>query len=695
MNNRIINIIASPFFLALILFAIVYIFIPDDLFQKNKIDLVSRDMVGNNEYIFYENLDMDGTSEKIRRYIDKDGMNALNVYLFDGTIIDQFNFRRNTKLTHLLYALDRDNNGLKEIYDLSHSNDSIFLNWVEPLNESGNIPQSIFVTTMPYNRYGNIDYSSISFRIADLNKDGNNELLFTVNGGYSKFPRKVFAYDFKNDTLFSSPFTGAKCHLSEIRDINNDGYNEIILFTAANANIHPNDTILDDEHSYLMVLDHNLNFLFEPAPFFGYPSSIHVFAEKSDNKWILYGLFTLTGKNGESQKLFQYDVNGNEIMHIEQPGKRTIIKKNKTDSSTYILFNKENSKIRLFDIGLNEKNSINNNYHLGTQLDLDGDGNYEWVGYNLEDYQTIFIFTHDFSHCTTTEIPVSGHYKYCFKFSNIENSERGLFHVQKDEYNFIYKYHKNNFYYFKFPFYIGIYLFLLLIVFIIQKLQRYQTERKIAIEKQISELQLKTIRSQMDPHFTFNALNTISSIIYREDKEKAHRYFTKFSKLVRATLEASDKITRTLNEELDFTENYLMLEKIRFKDKFEYEIKLAENVNKEILIPKMIIQIYVENAIKHGLKHKEKDGLLKIDISQSKSTLKIIIEDNGIGREKAAKLETFGTGHGMKIMETIGKLYFKLYKTEIRQKVEDLFDERGNAAGTRVVVEILKKEELN
>jgi sensor histidine kinase YesM len=243
--------------------------------------------------------------------------------------------------------------------------------------------------------------------------------------------------------------------------------------------------------------------------------------------------------------------------------------------------------------------------------------------------------------------------------------------------------------------YIGIYLFLLLIVYIIQKLQRYQTERKIAIEKQISELQLKTIRSQMDPHFTFNALNTISSIIYREDKEKAHRYFTKFSKLVRATLEASEKITRTLNEELDFTENYLMLEKIRFKDKFEYEIKLAENVNKEILIPKMIIQIYVENAIKHGLKHKEKDGLLKIDISQNKTILKIIIEDNGIGRKRAAELETFGTGHGMKIMESIGKLYFKLYKTEIRQKIEDLYDTKGNAAGIRVVVEILKKEELN
>ncbi len=152
-----------------------------------------------------------------------------------------------------------------------------------------------------------------------------------------------------------------------------------------------------------------------------------------------------------------------------------------------------------------------------------------------------------------------------------------------------------------------------------------------------------------------------------------------------------------MGEELDFTENYLMLEKIRFKDKFEYRINISENVNKDQSIPKMIIQIYVENAIKHGLKHKEKDGLLKIDVSYNKRgrllPLKIIIEDNGIGREKAAELKTFGTGHGMKIMKTIGELYFKLYKIEIKQKVEDLFDEKGNAVGTRVVVEILEGEE--
>jgi len=192
----------------------------------------------------------------------------------------------------------------------------------------------------------------------------------------------------------------------------------------------------------------------------------------------------------------------------------------------------------------------------------------------------------------------------------------------------------------------------------------------------------------MDPHFTFNALNTISSVIYKEDKEKAYRYFTKFSKLVRSSLEVSDKITRSLEDEVDFTKNYLDLEKIRFRDQFEYSIHMDKTVNKETMVPKMILHNYAENAVKHGLKHKEEDRCLEIEIFLQDHILNISIKDNGVGRKQAKVLNEFSTGKGLKIMNNIYDLYFKLYKVRIKQEIEDLTDAAGNIKGTRVVLKI-------
>ena len=218
--------------------------------------------------------------------------------------------------------------------------------------------------------------------------------------------------------------------------------------------------------------------------------------------------------------------------------------------------------------------------------------------------------------------------------------------------------------------------------------RRKQHLKKEETERQISELQLKTIRSQMDPHFTFNALNSISSVIYKEDKEKAYRYFTKFSKLVRSSLEDSDRISRSLDEEIEFTKNYLDLEKIRFGDQFEYSFHINNDVNMDTMVPKMIIHNYAENAVKHGLKHKENNRMLNIDISIEDSTLNIVVEDNGVGRQQAGLLNEFSTGKGLRIMNNIYDLYFNLYKVRINQNLEDLVDDEGNGIGTRVALRI-------
>jgi ligand-binding sensor domain-containing protein len=213
-------------------------------------------------------------------------------------------------------------------------------------------------------------------------------------------------------------------------------------------------------------------------------------------------------------------------------------------------------------------------------------------------------------------------------------------------------------------------------------------QRKAQREKELIELQLKTIKSQIDPHFAFNAINTIASFIFSDKPDVTYDYFTRFARMIRNILEDNERISRLLEEELDFVRNYLELQKMRFKDKFEYFIRVEEDVPKNIQVPKMIIQSYAENAIKHGLMHLKTGGQLKISICMIGSELRVTIEDNGIGREKAALLNPDTTRRGFRIVERTIELYRKLYHTRINQLIDDLYDESGKPSGTRVVLSV-------
>jgi sensor histidine kinase YesM len=227
---------------------------------------------------------------------------------------------------------------------------------------------------------------------------------------------------------------------------------------------------------------------------------------------------------------------------------------------------------------------------------------------------------------------------------------------------------------------------LLTYLFLINK-KKKQIE-KIETEKKITELQLNTIRGQIDPHFTFNVINSIASVIYKEDKESAMKMFNKFSNLLRVVITSSAKTYRSIDDEISFVKNYLEIEKFRFKDKFEYSITLDKNVDKYKNIPKMVIQTHVENAIKHGLMHKEKEGKLSISIKCNDNENIIIIEDNGIGREKAKHLSTKSTGIGLKIINSYYDLFNKYNKEKIIQEIIDLEDVSDNSSGTKIIIKI-------
>jgi LytS/YehU family sensor histidine kinase len=203
-------------------------------------------------------------------------------------------------------------------------------------------------------------------------------------------------------------------------------------------------------------------------------------------------------------------------------------------------------------------------------------------------------------------------------------------------------------------------------------------------------MSLSTIENQMDPHFTYNALNGIESLIMKEDRATAYRYLLKLSGLIRNTLNDNDLINRSLSEEIKIVNDYLELEKFRFKDKFEYEIVMDPKVDMDTTVPKLIVQIFVENAIKHGLMHKEREGLLQILLSAEKDRQLIVIQDNGIGRTKAKEYAIHSTGKGLNIIRKLIRIFNEQNSHQITFEIIDLCNTVEEPLGTRVEVSIKK-----
>jgi len=172
--------------------------------------------------------------------------------------------------------------------------------------------------------------------------------------------------------------------------------------------------------------------------------------------------------------------------------------------------------------------------------------------------------------------------------------------------------------------------------------QRQLQVKQLSLDNELINLKLENLRSQMNPHFIFNALNSIQEYIVLNQKILASIYLGKFADLIRTYLNHSTKGRITLQEEIDCLEMYLELEKLRFEDKLEYAINSSGSLTTgDVYIPTMLIQPYVENALKHGLLHRKTDRVLKIDffINDKAKTVKCIIIDNGVGRDKAEEFK--------------------------------------------------------
>ena len=701
LSNRqkisILNVVANPFFLAIPFALLIIYFLPNPT-SRYKLELINEESTNKpKSVVTFCDLDGDGIDEQILAFhnLVKDEA-AIKVLNNTGATYDQWNFYGHFQSQwHYFTCADLDEDGFKEIYLYYYRHDSIFMAAFQPFPKGEIHFEDKLITTMN-ERDGKIDYRVCDTEIVDLNVDGHLDLAVLINAGFSQQPRSIFVYDRFNDTLMHTPSLGAHISSIVIDDLNGDSLPELYCGSGATANIPDTSQIpFNDYSSWFIGFDHHLDYRFAPVTIKGITSSVIISSFESDEgtKMIsacsvnpLEYQFTVTFYQYKgiplSSQLFEFTMEQwKDVNLINQPIQ--------IKGKSYLVIGKIEQYFLLTDQDFNLLKIQIDIPFLSLQMraDLDGDGKKEWV-FSGRTSERIVVFDENLKNPTRIpEIqPFSRRQAFIIGVKRNGTKQSELF-IQTDDNLYFYHYSRDALYYLKYPLWLLIFGSVVLVLWLTQKLQLLQAKRKQQIEATINSLQMRTLKSQLDPHFMFNVLNGMANNVAQGNTNVAYSQVISFSHLLRRMMSREDKIDISLSQELDFVRHYLELEKYRFKEDFEFEISVKKDVETNIRLPRMLIQLLVENAIKHGLRNKV--GLKRILVLvsvQNRRTI-IVVEDNGIGRE-AAKVQKSNEGNGLHILHDMIKLNRKMGGKDIQVNYTDLYDAGGKAIGTRVEVEM-------
>ncbi len=219
------------------------------------------------------------------------------------------------------------------------------------------------------------------------------------------------------------------------------------------------------------------------------------------------------------------------------------------------------------------------------------------------------------------------------------------------------------------------------------------------VERELNKLEGMALRLQMNPHFIFNALDSISTFIFKNEPKQAVRYLSSFARLIRATLESAHENLIPIRTEVDILKSYLELERLRTEERMQFSIDCDEELQESLMIPPLVIQPYIENAVKHGLKPIKGEGWVKVRFIEEADCLLVEIEDNGIGRQAASEIQQkrigFEKGKSMSMSITAQRLHLlkQALGKEVKVEITDKFDQKQIAMGTLVRVRLPKVED--
>ncbi len=483
----------------------------------------------------------------------------------------------------------------------------------------------------------------------DINNDGYDEVFIWVSVGFPMYPRRLYRLDIYNREVLRGPVTSAGFNIDPQYCLHQN------LFTGNSMSPDNHKDYMDlpypDNYNYIYVLNEDLRLLFEPIRANDYPGICFNLLLND----FLYSLITSDSTGSIMQKR---DVKSGQL--IQERTLNFVARKMCVIDSAIALLTDQ--AVHFLDKDLTEFNSLTHK-NLTFKLlkrDLNADGKPEFVNQSWLSGQA-HVFSSELN--DPVEFAVSDR-RGISEFLLYDTRDNGReFVIHQDDQLHFYKYYHNQWYWLRWPYYLMIFgVSGLVSTFLFRRFQR-NIEQRFEQERRLNQLQLLSIKNQVDPHFTLNALNSIDWMYRNNESQKASNFMGKLSRLMHQTVTDSDQFSISLYEELNFCRNFCELEKLRDTD-FDYEIKVAEDLDAfEVEVPKQMIFTHVENAIKHGLRPKKGDKRLWIEVTASERGITIRVEDNGVGFQE--QKETSGTRKGLKIMEEMAELYEKIRDSKV------------------------------
>ncbi len=441
-----------------------------------------------------------------------------------------------------------------------------------------------------------------------------------------------------------------------------------------------------------MIYDRDLQFKTLPLSYQGSPSYLTVMPLKSEQRTrLLTAYYTRSdGKTINQLQLWEWLDDSLQLLKSRNLDRRDeigLLTADVANNGSFYLSDKH--EILCLNEQLEEMSRISAYGPLinsrSFPQDIDGDGLKEQVYFS--DYKVLNIYRNDFSHLVKLDV---GYHEEKPVVTSFTNGKDHFVNVFLHTENILLKYSRNPLYPFRFLLLVLMFLAYYLLFSFLANLQRRRIESKQSLERQVMHYQLTNVMQQLDPHFMFNALTSISSYYHKGDTAHAQAYLSRMSKLMQSSLENSEKMTISLREEIRFVRDYLTLENLRLGDLFSFNIDVEEVFMDQVQIPKMLLQNFVENALKHGILHlKDRKGLIRVYSVEQGGSLNICVEDNGIGRKEASEFSTLGNGKGLVVTQRILEILRKLKKVKISYEIVDLYMEEV-AIGTRVSIKIPK-----